>query len=98
LEGLEWPEALGRRAAVLNDAHAALMGEIWQGAAAGVRDVILLTLGTGVGGAIVTDGRLLRGHTGKGGHLGHVSLDFLGKPDICGIPGALEDMIGNHNV
>ncbi len=98
LEGLEWPEALGRKSAVLNDAHAALMGEIWQGAAAGVQDVILLTLGTGVGGAAVTEGRLLRGHHGKGGHLGHVSLDLMGAPDICGIPGALEDMIGNHNV
>jgi glucokinase len=98
LEGLEWPEALHRKAAVLNDAHAALMGEIWQGAAAGVRDVIMLTLGTGVGGAIVSDGQLLRGHFGKGGHLGHVSVDLMGAPDICGIPGALEDMIGNHNV
>lgn len=98
LEGLEWPAALDRPAAVLNDAHAALMGEIWQGAAAGLRDVIMLTLGTGVGGAIVTDGRLLRGHTGKGGHLGHASLDMDGAPDICGIPGALEDMIGNHNI
>ena len=98
LEGLEWPEALGRPASVLNDAHAALMGEIWQGAAAGVKDVILLTLGTGVGGAIVSDGRLVRGHFGKGGHLGHASLDFMGAPDICGMPGALEDMIGNHNV
>ena len=98
LEGLEWPDALGRPAAVLNDAHAALMGEIWQGAASGVEDVILLTLGTGVGGAIVTEGRLLRGHFGKGGHLGHASLDLHGETDICGMPGALEDMIGNHNV
>ena len=98
LEGLEWPEALRRPAAVLNDAHAALMGEIWQGAASGVEDVILLTLGTGVGGAIVTEGRLLRGHFGKGGHLGHASLDLHGETDICGMPGALEDMIGNHNV
>ena len=98
LEGLDWPETLGRPVAVINDAHAALMGEIWQGAAAGVKDVILLTLGTGVGGAIVTGGRLLRGHFGKAGHLGHSSLDIEGKPDICGMPGTLEDMIGNHNV
>ena len=98
LEGLDWPEALARPVTVLNDAHAALMGEIWQGAATGVQNVFLLTLGTGVGGAIVTEGRLLRGHFGKGGHLGHASLDFHGDPDICGMPGALEDMIGNHNV
>ena len=98
LEGLDWPDALGRSVAVLNDAHAALMGEIWQGAAAGVDDVILLTLGTGVGGAIVTGGKLLRGRFGKAGHLGHCSLDLHGQPDICGMPGTLEDMIGNHNV
>jgi glucokinase len=98
LEGLNWAAVLGRKVAVLNDAHAALLGEIWQGAAAGKRDVVLLTLGTGVGGAIVSDGKLLKGHTGKGGHLGHVTLDFMGPRDNCGMPGSLEDMIGNHNV
>ena len=98
LEGLHWPDALGRPVVILNDAHAALMGEIWQGAAAGVQNVILLTLGTGVGGAIVAEGKLLRGHFGKAGHLGHSSLDLDGEPDICGMPGTLEDLIGNHNV
>src|SRR5436190_1258228 len=56
LEGLVWEEALeaGMPVRVLNDAHAALMGEAWKGAAAGARDAVLLTLGTGVGGAIIS--------------------------------------------
>ncbi|MCC6880729.1 MAG: ROK family protein [Verrucomicrobiales bacterium] len=98
LEDLDWSEALGCPVTVLNDAHAALMGELWQGGAKGCREVILLTLGTGVGGAIVSGGRLLRGHVGKAGHLGHISLDYRGAADICGCPGSLEDQIGNHNV
>jgi glucokinase len=100
LEGLVWRDALGldHPVPVLNDAQAALFGEAAFGAARGVRHAILITLGTGVGGAIWSDGRLLRGHTGKGGHLGHLSLDPAGTPDICGTPGSLEDAIGNHNI
>jgi len=100
LEGLVWADFLSRPdgVPVLNDAHAALLGEVWLGAARGCRDVLLLTLGTGVGGAVMSDGRLLRGHIGKAGHLGHVSLDPEGAPDICGTPGSLEDAIGNHNI
>ncbi|HET6383268.1 MAG TPA: ROK family protein [Armatimonadota bacterium] len=97
LEGLDWSRFLEAPAAVpvLNDTHAALMGEAWLGAAAGVQDAILLTLGTGVGGGILSDGRLIRGHIGRAGHLGHTSLDPRGAPDICGAPGSLEDAIGD---
>lgn len=99
LVGLNWAEALGReRIPVLNDAQAALLGEVWCGAARGASHVILLTLGTGVGGAALVDGRLLRGRSGKAGHLGHVSLDPLGPRGITGVPGSLEDAIGNHNI
>ena len=59
---------------------------------------MLLTLGTGVGGAIMVDGRILRGHLGRAGHLGHVSLDPEGGPDVVNTPGSLEDAIGEHNV
>ncbi len=64
LEGLVWGEYLGRNEGVpvLNDAQSALLGEVWCGAALGARNVVLLTLGTGVGGAAMVDGRLLRGH------------------------------------
>ncbi len=99
LEGLDWGAHLARGPVpVLNDAQAALLGEVWRGAAAGCRNVILLTLGTGVGGAAMVDGQLLRGHTGKAGHLGHVSLNPEGALDITGTPGSLEDAVGNHNI
>ena len=96
LEGLDWGRALGRtdKVSVVNDAHAALLGEISRGAARGLGDVILLTLGTGVGGAIVSGGRLLRGHIGRAGHLGHITTNFEAPGDICGTPGSLEDAIG----
>ena len=98
LEGFDWARALGAPVAVLNDAHAALLGEAWKGAAAGGRDVVLLTLGTGVGGAVLIGGRLLTGHLGRGGHLGHLCLDPDGHPDVTGMPGSLEGAIGNCTV
>lgn len=100
LEGLDWTSYLDREemVPVLNDGHAALLGEVWLGAARGFENVIMLTLGTGVGGAAIVDGRLLQGHNGKAGHLGHTSLDPEGEPDICGAPGSLEVAIGNWNI
>ena len=100
LVGLDWAQFLGRtdRVPVLNDGQAALLGESWTGAARGCRNALLLTLGTGVGGAAIVDGHLLRGFTGKAGHFGHLSLDPFGATDICGTPGSLEDAIGNHNI
>ena len=100
MEGLNWTRILGRDipVPVLNDAQAALAGEVWLGAARGATNAIMFTLGTGVGGAAMVDGRLLRGHTGKAGHLGHICLDTEGPADICGMPGSLEMMIGNCTV
>lgn len=97
VENFDWSEFLGRPVPVLNDAHASLFGEAWIGAARGFRDVIMLTLGTGVGGAIIADGKLLRGHIGRAGHLGHTCLDLDGPPDIANTPGALEWFCGNYN-
>jgi glucokinase len=100
LERLDWTTFLSRDelVPVTNDAHASLLGEAWIGAARGFRDCIMLTLGTGVGGAILTDGKLLRGRLGRAGHLGHLCLDLHGTPSIVGTPGALECMIGNYNI
>ncbi|HEY0552011.1 MAG TPA: ROK family protein [Verrucomicrobiae bacterium] len=104
LEGLNWSEFLkaGRpvpfNVPVLNDAHSALLGEAWLGAARSFQHVIMLTLGTGVGGAALVDGKLLRGAIGRGGHFGHACLDPNGVPDICGMPGSLETVIGNYNI
>jgi glucokinase len=95
LEGFDWTAALNRpRVPLLNDAHAALLAEAWLGAAKGRRHAILLTLGTGVGGAILSDGRLLRGALGRAGHLGHMTVDHSGPASIVGMPGAIEMMIG----
>src|SRR5262245_22964003 len=76
LVGLDWTDFLQRPhpVPVLNDAQAALLGEVWCGAAKGLRDCFMLTLGTGVGGAVLSDGCLLTGHAGRAGHLGHISL------------------------
>jgi glucokinase len=100
LEGLVWSDFLHihGQVPVLNDAHAALLGEIWLGAAKNARNAMMLTIGTGVGGAAVVDGLLLRGHIGRAGHLGHISLDPNGPPDIVGTPGSLEDAIGDSTV
>jgi glucokinase len=100
LAGLDWTGFLKspQPVPVLNDAHAALVGEAWLGAAKGFTNVILLTLGTGVGGAAIVDGRLLRGHIGRAGHLGHLCLDIDGPPDVCRLPGSLETAIGNCTI
>jgi glucokinase len=100
LEGLVWQKFLkfAQPVPVLNDAHAALLGEVWRGAARRAQNAILLTLGTGVGGAALVDGRLLRGHIGRAGHHGHLSLDPTGPPDVARTPGSLEDAIGNCTV
>lgn len=98
IENFVWADFLKRKAWVQNDAHAALLGEVWQGAAKGSVDVLLLTLGTGVGGAAMSGGRLLTGHLGRAGHFGHISLDPLGRPTITGTPGGLENAIGNATI
>lgn len=100
LEGLDWREFLGfsKPIPVLNDAHAALLGEVWMGAAKGGRDVVMLTLGTGVGGAALCGGQLLRGRIGRAGHFGHLSIRADGPPDIVNTPGSLEDAVGNHSL
>lgn len=100
LQGLDWTDFMrrGTPVPVLNDAHAALLGESWRGAAAGIRNVVLLTLGTGVGGGAMVNGHLLAGSLGRGGHFGHISLDPDGCPDIVGTPGSLEDAIGDCTV
>src|SRR5207249_2187105 len=100
LEGLNWQQWLGlaKPVPVFNDAQAALLGEVWLGAAKGAANAVLLTLGTGVGGAAMVDGRVLRGHLGRAGHLGHVALDPDGPGDIVNTPGSLEDAIGEHTL
>jgi glucokinase len=97
---LNWGNMLGRPGTVpvLNDAQAALLGEVWMGAAKDLKNVFMLTLGTGVGGAAMVDGHLLRGHVGRAGHLGHITVDYTGPGDIVKTPGSLEDAVGNATI
>ena len=73
-----------------NDAKALAIGEGWIGAAAGARDYIGMVVSTGVGGGIVLDGRLLDGHDGNAGHVGHVIVEPDGHVCGCGARGCLE--------
>lgn len=84
-------EALDRPVLLENDANAAALGEMWRGAARNCKTITCLTLGTGVGGAIVLDGQLWRGVDGTAGELGHTSVEpFGGVKCKCGNVGCLE--------
>ena len=74
-----------------NDANVAALGEMWQGAAKGCRDVIMVTLGTGVGGGIIVDGKVVAGFDGAGGEIGHITVNAHEKEQCnCGQYGCLE--------
>lgn len=85
-------ERFGVPVVVDNDANAAAIGEWVYGAGAGTRDMIMLTLGTGVGGGIISGGRPLRGSSGAAGELGHIIVEFDGLkcPANCPNWGCLE--------
>ena len=74
-----------------NDANVAALGEMWQGGAKGSKDVIMVTLGTGVGGGIIVDGKIVAGYNGAGGEIGHITVnnDEI-EPCNCGQYGCLE--------
>jgi glucokinase len=73
-----------------NDANAAALGEKWIGAGRDVKHLILLTLGTGIGGGVITDGKVLRGSHGMAGEFGHMTVFPDGNPCGCGNNGCLE--------
>jgi glucokinase len=84
-------EAFGRPAVLENDATAAAAGEHRYGAGRGTRDMVYLTVSTGIGGGVIADGRVYRGSTGNGGELGHVTVDRHGRECRgCGRRGCLE--------
>src|SRR5215831_10167587 len=86
----EIEKRLGARVILENDANAAALGEKWMGAGRDVDDLVLLTLGTGIGGGIISGGRVLRGSLGMAGELGHITVDQQGNPCGCGNQGCLE--------
>ena len=82
---------LGVPAILENDANAAAVGEMWQGAAVGCKTIICVTLGTGVGGGIILNGELWRGVDGSAAEIGHMCVDpFGGVACTCGSRGCLE--------
>lgn len=94
LENFPIRDEIGRRlgAAVIleNDANAAALGEKWIGAGREVDDLIMLTLGTGIGGGIISNGKVLRGYRGMAGELGHITAVPYGNPCACGNRGCVE--------
>ena len=85
-------QKLGTPIILENDANAAALGEKWMGAGRSVEDLVLLTLGTGVGGGIIMNGRVLHGMDGMAAELGHLTIDPFGPPCGCGNLGCLEKL------
>ena len=84
-------ELTGLRVKAGNDANVAAMGEMWQGGGKGFRDVVMVTLGTGVGGGVIVDGKIVSGFNGAGGELGHIpTRDDETETCGCGKKGCLE--------
>lgn len=98
LENFDWSGYLHQPVFVLNDAVAAMIGEAAFGAAKDKKNVVMLTLGTGVGGAILIDGKPYQGAMRKAGHFGHMVINDEGEPDVTGMPGSLEECIGNCTI
>jgi len=89
LENFEWRKFLQKPTYVLNDAIAALIAEATFGAAKNKKNVVMITLGTGVGGAILIDGKPYMGAFNKAGHIGHMVINDAGDRDVTGMPGSL---------
>src|SRR5665213_4456608 len=94
LENFPIRDEIGRRLATTvileNDANAAALGEKWIGAGRDVEDLVMLTLGTGIGGGIISAGKVLRGFNGMAGELGHITVVPNGNPCGCGNRGCVE--------
>ena len=83
----ELEELTGMHAEIGNDANVAALGEMWKGGGAGQKNMVMVTLGTGVGGGIIIGGRVLTGAHGAGGEIGHICVNYE-ETDSCGC--------GNH--
>ncbi len=99
LEGCVWSHYLEvDRVSVINDAKSALLAESRFGAAKGYKDVLLMTLGTGVGGGLLINGEIYEGFLHRAGHIGHISMDKSAPRGILNLPGTLEYFTGNATV
>lgn len=98
LENFNWSEYLKSPVWVLNDGVAALVAEAKTGAAKESTNAILVTLGTGVGGALLINKQPYQGSFNKAGHIGHMVIDSNDDCDVTGMPGSLEECIGNCSI
>lgn len=90
----EMEALLGVKVQGANDANVAALGEMWQGGGKGCKNLVLVTLGTGVGGGIIVDGKIVAGATGSGGEIGHVhAIDNETEKCNCGNKGCLEQYV-----
>ena len=87
----EMEELTGLKAYIGNDANVAALGEMWKGGGAGEKNMIMVTLGTGVGGGVIIDGKMLVGNNGAGGEIGHICVNYEENDRCgCGNKGCLE--------
>jgi glucokinase len=91
-------ERLGLPAELDNDANCAVLGEWWMGAARGTRNAIGITIGTGIGGGIIVDGKLFHGASDCAGEIGHTTIDTEGRRCKCGNYGCLEAYASGPNI
>jgi glucokinase len=91
-------DGLGLRTALDNDANCAVLGEWWRGAAQGTRITVGLTIGTGIGGGIIIDGRLFHGASDIAGEVGHMTIDANGRRCKCGNYGCIEAYASGPNI
>jgi glucokinase len=90
--------ATGLKTYIANDAQALVLGEVWCGSAVGVSDVIGMVVSTGVGGGIVSNNKLVTGHLGNAGHIGHVVVEPDGRLCECGGHGCLEAHVSGRSI
>jgi len=91
-------DRLSLPAALDNDANCAVLGEWWVGAARGARHAIGITIGTGIGGGIIIDGKLYHGASDVAGEIGHTTIDTEGRRCKCGNYGCLEAYASGPNI
>ena len=90
--------ATGLKTYIANDAQALVLGEVWCGSAVGVSDVIGMVVSTGVGGGIVSNNKLVTGHFGNAGHIGHIIVEPDGRLCECGAHGCLEAHVSGRSI
>ena len=86
-------EEFGIECVITNDANAAAIGEMVYGGAKEMKDFLVITLGTGLGGGIISNGKIINGHDGYAGELGHITVNYGGRQCGCGRKGCLETYV-----